>query len=110
MRLVKTTRFSIMLRAILTSNMKKQIFLDSNRVLSIEASSLKTTYVHPLSQIVLEHLQRSDDWLERMGLDMSVLDLKKDGTFNLVFPQNEGRIWLVYILLFISMRVLFSIL
>lgn len=59
----------------------------------MSSSGLKTSYVHPLSQIVLEHLQNSDSWLKEMGLDMSVLELRKDGTFNLVFPRDEGRIW-----------------
>jgi hypothetical protein len=48
----------------------------------------KSEYIHPLSQIVLEHLQSShSEWIRRMGLDKG-LELKKDGTFVLRFGNN----------------------
>jgi hypothetical protein len=48
----------------------------------------KNVYVHPLSQIVLEHLQTShSDWVSKVGLDTKGgFTLKKDGTFVLYFP------------------------
>ena len=56
----------------------------------------KTEYVHPLSQLVLEHLQTSrSDWIQRTGLDKGLV-LQKDGTFLLKFPSYEtdqSRIW-----------------
>jgi len=54
-------------------------------------------YVHPLSQIVLEKLQKSEmasNWLESNGLDTSTLKINNDGTFLLKFPEN-GKIWCV---------------
>lgn len=51
------------------------------------------TYIHPLSQIVLEHLQSSrQEWTQAQGLDRH-LELQKDGTFILRFPSDAGRIW-----------------
>ena len=48
----------------------------------------KSEYIHPLSQIVLEHLQsHHSHWVNRMGLDAG-LKLNKDGTFTLRFPPN----------------------
>lgn len=48
----------------------------------------KSEYIHPLSQIVLEHLQsQHGDWLKQMGLETG-LHLNKDGTFVLRFPSS----------------------
>ena len=48
----------------------------------------KSEYIHPLSQIVLEHLQSHHSlWVTRMGLDTG-LQLNKDGTFALRFPPS----------------------
>jgi len=48
----------------------------------------KSDYIHPLSQIVLEHLQSShSNWVQRVGLDTG-LKLNKDGTFILHFPSS----------------------
>jgi len=56
----------------------------------------KVEYVHPLSQIVLEHLQSARcDWVEENGLDRG-LTLQRDGTFEIKFPSYEkdhARIW-----------------
>ena len=56
----------------------------------------KVEYVHPLSQLVLEHLQTTrSDWVERNGLDRG-LELQSDGTFILKFPsydEDRARIW-----------------
>lgn len=50
----------------------------------------KSEYIHPLSQIVLEHLQsHHSEWLNRMGLERG-LEVKKDGTFVLRFPRDGG--------------------
>eukprot|EP00579_Thalassiosira_antarctica_P012045 CAMPEP_0201923040 /NCGR_PEP_ID=MMETSP0903-20130614/10903_1 /ASSEMBLY_ACC=CAM_ASM_000552 /TAXON_ID=420261 /ORGANISM="Thalassiosira antarctica, Strain CCMP982" /LENGTH=228 /DNA_ID=CAMNT_0048460285 /DNA_START=139 /DNA_END=825 /DNA_ORIENTATION=- len=50
----------------------------------------KSAYVHPLSQIVLEHLQsRHSNWVAGMGLDTG-LKLNEDGTFVLRFPSADG--------------------
>lgn len=49
----------------------------------------KSAYVHPLSQIVLEHLQsRHSHWVAEMGLDTG-LKLIDDGTFVLRFPSAD---------------------
>lgn len=46
----------------------------------------KSEYIHPLSQIVLEHLQSCHShWVTEMGLDTG-LKLNEDGTFLLRFP------------------------
>lgn len=52
-------------------------------------------YVHPLSQIVLEHLQASPSaaaFVTKSGLDQS-LSIHKDGSFTLEFPNDGGKIW-----------------
>mmetsp|Transcript_21731 Transcript_21731/g.31096 ORF Transcript_21731/g.31096 Transcript_21731/m.31096 type:complete len:189 (-) Transcript_21731:200-766(-) len=74
---------------------------------SPSSSFTKTEYIHPLSQIVLEHLQNHhSEWVQNKGLDQG-LELKKDGTFILRFPQaantdddsvnsSRGSIWTMY--------------
>jgi len=57
----------------------------------------KSTYVHPLSQIVLEHLQSTRSlFLTKTGLDRG-LKLNEDGTFVLFFPdavnEKDSKIW-----------------
>ena len=50
----------------------------------------KSSYIHPLSQIVLEHLQsRHIVWLRQRGLDKG-LELNNDGTFSLRFPSANS--------------------
>ena len=50
----------------------------------------KSSYVHPLSQIVLEHLQANHSrWVQQNRLD-TALKLNKDGTFVLRFPNPDG--------------------
>merc|ERR1740130_2072699 len=59
---------------------------------SSKPSSLfsKEQYVHPLSQIVLEHLQQSQsDFLKQYGLVENSLTFHKDGTFTLAFPSSN---------------------
>lgn len=60
------------------------------------ARPAKTEYVHPLSQLVLEHLQNSrSDWVIGNGLDAG-LKVFRDGTFLIRFPtyyQDNSRIW-----------------
>lgn len=51
----------------------------------------RSEYIHPLSQIVLEHLQsRHSQWVTNMGLDTG-LKLNKDGTFVLRFPSLDDE-------------------
>ena len=55
----------------------------------------ESQYVHPLSQIVLEHLQASPSaaaFVTQSGLDQS-LSIHDDGTFTLQFPNDGGKIW-----------------
>merc|ERR1740130_2411042 len=59
---------------------------------SSKPSSLfsKEQYVHPLSQIVLTHLQQSQsDFLQQYGLVENSLTFHKDGTFTLAFPSSN---------------------
>merc|ERR1740130_1895857 len=59
---------------------------------SSKPSSLfsKEQYVHPLSQIVLTHLQQSQsDFLKQYGLVENSLTFHKDGTFTLAFPSSN---------------------
>lgn len=52
----------------------------------------KSEYIHPLSQIVLEHLQTvHSDWVHRNGLETG-LELNKDGTFVLRFGGNSVEV------------------
>mmetsp|Transcript_29348 Transcript_29348/g.60113 ORF Transcript_29348/g.60113 Transcript_29348/m.60113 type:complete len:277 (-) Transcript_29348:34-864(-) len=47
-------------------------------------------YIHPLSQIVLEHLQsRHASWVQKMGLEEG-LKLNENGTFVLRFPGDDN--------------------
>ena len=57
---------------------------------SKSSSFAKEQYVHPLSQIVLTHLQESQsDFLQQYGLMVdNSLTFHKDGTFTLAFPSN----------------------
>mmetsp|Transcript_22257 Transcript_22257/g.31010 ORF Transcript_22257/g.31010 Transcript_22257/m.31010 type:complete len:190 (+) Transcript_22257:125-694(+) len=51
----------------------------------------KVEYVHPLSQIVLEHLQgEHSDWIKEKGLERG-LDIHRDGTFELKFPSPSPQ-------------------
>lgn len=83
-------------------------YAHTTRSLSSTSSFTKTEHVHPLSQIVLKHLQsRHSEWVQSMGLDKG-LELKNDGTFVLRFPQPTtqtddssvdtaiGAIWTTY--------------
>jgi len=51
---------------------------------------LSKVYVHPLSQIILEHLQNQrHEWITRVGLDQQGLTINRDGSFVLKFPSLE---------------------
>uniref|UniRef100_A0A7S0AE71 Uncharacterized protein n=1 Tax=Minutocellus polymorphus TaxID=265543 RepID=A0A7S0AE71_9STRA len=58
-------------------------------------------YTHPLSQVMLEHLQNAHgDWLVRNGLNRG-LTINRDGSFCIQFPaaypgDESGRIWTSY--------------
>lgn len=59
-----------------------------SRSSSSSSQSFTQEYVHPLSQIVLEHLQNQhSEWVQLMGLNKG-LELRKDGTFILRFPST----------------------
>lgn len=63
------------------------------RSLASAADPVSSEYVHPLSQIVLEHLQSTrQEWIKSQGLDRG-LTIQRDGTFELKFPTSNGRIW-----------------
>jgi len=63
------------------------------------SSPSRNEYVHPLSQIVLDHLQSTrQDWVKEKGLSESVR-MNPDGTFEIRFPSypnDNGRIWTTY--------------
>ena len=66
--------------------------ISSSSSSSSKPSSLfsKEQYVHPLSQIVLTHLQQSQsDFLRQYGLVENSLTFHKDGTFTLAFPSSD---------------------
>ena len=85
----------------------------STRLLSLSSRSIRafttskgsslleeTTYIHPLSQLVLQHLQNArGDWVQAQGLDRG-LSIHKDGTFALKFPDSSTEppdmIWTSY--------------
>ena len=124
-RFVRFARSSFLSRSCeqmnyLTTNRSSSLLLPSyppryghtKRLSSSSSSSssffTKTEYIHPLSQIVLEHLQNHhSEWVQSRGLDKG-LKLNKDGTFVLRFPQNDkpvdgnvdtakqGSIWTMY--------------
>ena len=51
----------------------------------------KSEYIHPLSQIVLEHMQSQHSrWVEQSGLNTG-LTVNKDGTFLLRFPRSNDN-------------------
>eukprot|EP00956_Cyclotella_meneghiniana_P021571 scaffold39440_cov63-Cyclotella_meneghiniana.AAC.2 len=61
-----------------------------NQQLQFFSTFQKSEYIHPLSQIVLEHLQTvHSDWVERNGLETGLI-LNKDGTFVLRFDGGGG--------------------
>jgi len=64
--------------------------LSSSKSSSSSSSFSKEQYVHPLSQIVLTHLQESQaEFLQQYGLMVeNSLTFHKDGTFTLAFPSN----------------------
>lgn len=58
---------------------------------------MSPVYVHPVSKVVLQHLQdQRSGWLETQGLHRG-LQLKINGTFLLQFPgpkgTDSGKIW-----------------
>ena len=54
------------------------------------SSAIRIDYVHPLSQIVLEHLQSTrKNWVMESGLS-DTLKLQSDGTFEMRFPTSSS--------------------
>jgi len=52
----------------------------------------KSEYIHPLSQIVLEHMQTNhSNWLQNSRLNTG-LTINKDGTFVLRFPNTNETV------------------
>ena len=71
--------------------MSRRWALTMSRRYDRHVSSWTSQSIHPLSQIVLEHLQSSHSkWIQRMGLEQG-LDVKQDGTFVLRFANREGE-------------------
>jgi hypothetical protein len=61
----------------------------------MRTATVEPAYVHPLSQIVLMHLQdQCHDWI--LDKQVDTLKLHRDGTFLLEFPDGEARIWTFY--------------
>ena len=57
---------------------------------STDTGFTKSEYIHPLSQIVLEHMQlQHGRWVEKSGLNTG-LTVNKDGTFLLRFPRSNN--------------------
>lgn len=57
--------------------------------------SIAPVYVHPLSQIVLQHLQNHcHSWI--VAHQVEALKIHRDGTFELEFPDGSARIWTFY--------------
>uniref|UniRef100_A0A7S1FZ73 Uncharacterized protein n=1 Tax=Corethron hystrix TaxID=216773 RepID=A0A7S1FZ73_9STRA len=58
-------------------------------------NGVRTAYVHPLSQIILEHFQKSKaGWIQKMGVEKN-LTILENGTFEIKFSKEEGKIWQV---------------
>ena len=59
---------------------------------SATPSSQEQQYVHPLSQIILEHLQSNQsEFLAKSGFEISNIQYRKDGTFALTFPNDTNN-------------------
>lgn len=59
---------------------------------SATPSSQEQQYVHPLSQIILEHLQSNQsEFLAKSGFEISNIEYRKDGTFALTFPYETNK-------------------
>ena len=57
---------------------------------------LADQYIHPLSQVVLEHLQTRASSVTKKGIVDNTLTVNKDGTFKLVVTnelKDECKIW-----------------
>ncbi len=74
-------------------------------LLSSSFSSSQQKYIHPLSQIVLDHIEESD-FSKNIHISNDSIQLEKDGTFTMTFidttctvndeGHEEGRIWTAY--------------
>lgn len=72
----------------------------SEATIQEEDGLIQSVYVHPLSQIVLRHLQTSShEWILSRKLDRNLV-VHRDGTFVLTQPSGEAssslRIWTYY--------------
>ena len=83
-------------------NQKPVENLPSESAVQEEDGLLRSVYIHPLSQIVLRHLQTSrHDWIVSRKLDRNLV-VHRDGTFVLSSQQPSGeassllRIWTYY--------------
>lgn len=88
----------------INSKKKSNSTLNPTRTRDDRVAIEPTVYVHPLSQIVLEHLQNNHhDWVVLQKLD-TTLTLHRDGSFELKFPtsgeasanEEVHRIWTSY--------------
>ena len=72
--------------------------LRSGSVTRLLTTSDKIQYVHPLSQLVLDYLQKEkSNWIATHGLNQGV-EVGADGTFLIKFPSHDkdnARIWYV---------------
>mmetsp|Transcript_3736 Transcript_3736/g.4251 ORF Transcript_3736/g.4251 Transcript_3736/m.4251 type:complete len:158 (-) Transcript_3736:489-962(-) len=77
----------------------KAISMNVRHLTDSSSSPSTLEYVHPLSQIVLEHLQSTrQDWVKEKGLNEN-LKINPDGTFEMRFlsdPNDNSRIWTTY--------------
>lgn len=65
-----------------------------HRIGKQDTKAVSVVYVHPLSQLVLRHLQtHCHDWICKNGLDRGLV-LRRDGTFQLT--SNGLSIWTLY--------------
>lgn len=78
-------------------NLSRRLFT-TNKTSESSVESFKPVYIHPLSQIVLQHLtQVHHKWLLENQLQ-DRLTIHRDGTFEIDFPDTDGavRIWTTY--------------
>ena len=76
--------------ACITSTGTKALLSSSSSTTTSSSSAIRIDYVHPLSQIVLEHLQSTrKDWVMESGLS-DTLKLQSDGTFEMRFPTSSS--------------------
>ena len=86
------TKQCIIKRSFYPSNLHQtNTIWSKHRYFSTTAEFTKSEYIHPLSQIVLEHMQTThSNWLQYSRLSTG-LTINKDGTFVLRFPNSTNE-------------------